>query len=144
MDIKANGLWGSIFERTFFDVKVFNPYARTCPKTPKDAYAYHESIKKLKYEERITEIENSSFTPLIFATTGGCSKNTNKTIKQIARKLSVKKNERYSNVMNFLRTELSFALLRSTILCLRGCRALKEHAPVDNSIDAIVIESRID
>ena len=39
LDVKASGLWGSVFERTFFDVKIFNPHARTCPKTPKEAYA---------------------------------------------------------------------------------------------------------
>ena len=52
LDIKANGLWGSRFNRTFFDVKIFNPHAKSCPKTIKDAYKYHESIKRNKYEER--------------------------------------------------------------------------------------------
>ena len=27
LDVKANGLWGSRFGRTFFDVEVFNPHA---------------------------------------------------------------------------------------------------------------------
>ena len=27
LDIKANGLWGSRFNRTFFDLKIFNPHA---------------------------------------------------------------------------------------------------------------------
>ena len=52
LDIKANGLWGSRFNSTFFDVKIFNPHAKSCPKTIKDAYKYHESIKRNKYEER--------------------------------------------------------------------------------------------
>ena len=52
LDIKANGLWGSRFNRTFFDVMIFNPHAKSCPKTIKDAYKYHESIKRNKYEER--------------------------------------------------------------------------------------------
>ena len=55
LDIKANGLWGFRFNRTFFDVKIFNPHAKSCPKTIKDAYKYHESIKRNKYEERIRE-----------------------------------------------------------------------------------------
>ena len=46
LDIKANGLWGSRFHRTFFDVKIFNPHAKSCPKTMKDAYKCHESIKR--------------------------------------------------------------------------------------------------
>ena len=31
LDIKANGLWESRFHRTFFNVKVFNPHAKSCP-----------------------------------------------------------------------------------------------------------------
>ena len=44
LDNKASGLWGSRFSRTFFDVKIFNPHAKSCPKTIKDAYSDHESI----------------------------------------------------------------------------------------------------
>ena len=64
LDIKANGLWESRFSRAFFDVKIFNPHAKSCPKTIKEAYKYHESMKKLKYEQRIIDVENSSFNPL--------------------------------------------------------------------------------
>ena len=42
LDIKANGLWGGRFSRTVFDVKIFNPHAKSCPKTVSDAYKYHE------------------------------------------------------------------------------------------------------
>ena len=37
LDIKANGLWGGRFSRTFFDVKIFKPQAKSCPKTISDA-----------------------------------------------------------------------------------------------------------
>ena len=33
LDIKANGLLGGQFCRTFFDVKRFNAHAKSCPKT---------------------------------------------------------------------------------------------------------------
>ena len=36
LDIKANGLWGSRFSRAFFDVKIFNPHAKTARKLHKD------------------------------------------------------------------------------------------------------------
>ena len=45
LDIKANGLWGSRSSRTFCDVKVFNPHAKTSRRLPKDAYNFHESQK---------------------------------------------------------------------------------------------------
>ena len=61
LDIKANGLWEARFNRTLFDVKVFNPHAKSCPRTIKEAYKLHEAQKRLKYEQRIVEVENSSF-----------------------------------------------------------------------------------
>ena len=30
LDIKANGLWETRFNRTFFDVKILNPHAKSC------------------------------------------------------------------------------------------------------------------
>ena len=38
LDIKANGLFDSRFGRTFFDVKIFNPFANSCPKKIQEAY----------------------------------------------------------------------------------------------------------
>ena len=49
---QGKGLLGFRFNRNFFDVKIFNPNAVFNPKTLKDAYKYHESIKRNKYEER--------------------------------------------------------------------------------------------
>ena len=62
LDIKANGLWGSRFNRTFFDVKIFNPHAKSCPKTIKESYKYYESIKRNKYEKRIRKTETAAST----------------------------------------------------------------------------------
>ena len=66
LDVKAIGLWGSRFIRTFFDVKVFNPHAKTSPRLLRDAYRYHESLKNSKYKKRILQFEQRSFCPLIF------------------------------------------------------------------------------
>ena len=38
LDIKENGLWETSINRTFFDVKIFNPQAKSCPRTIKEAY----------------------------------------------------------------------------------------------------------
>ena len=43
--IRASGLWENRFSKTFFDVKIFNPHARTCPKDIGGAYKMHEQIK---------------------------------------------------------------------------------------------------
>ena len=44
LDIIALPWWDSRFNRTFFDVKFFNPHAKSCPETIKDAYRYHSEI----------------------------------------------------------------------------------------------------
>ena len=69
-DIKANGLWGSRFSRYFFDVKIFNPIAKSCPKNSVEAYKYHDSLKCLKYEQRILDVEKSDFVLLVFSCMG--------------------------------------------------------------------------
>ena len=143
LDIKASGLWESRFCRTFFDVKVFNPHATSCPKTIKDAYKYHESLKKLKYEQRILEVENSTFNPLIFACTGGAGPSASKVMSRLALKISEKGYDSYSDAIGYIRTKISFALLRSSILCIRGCRALRRNIETDSSITAVVKEGRL-
>lgn len=144
LDIKATGLWGNNFERHFFDVKIFNPMARTCPKNPNEAFRHHEQMKKLKYDERVLEVERSHFTPLVFATTGAPSFSSHKTMKRIADLLHHKRKETYANTITWLRTEVNFALLRSSILCIRGCRSLKPCQPRDDAaISAVISESQI-
>ena len=46
LDIAANGLWGGRFERTFFDVRVFNPHAPSNRHSnPTACYRKHEKTK---------------------------------------------------------------------------------------------------
>ena len=108
LDIKPNGLWGARFSRTFFDVKIFNHHAKSCPKTISDAYKYHESVKTLKYQQRILDVEHSSFVPLIFACTGGAAPGSTKTIQKLAEKLSEKRNESYWDTKKFYKNENNF------------------------------------
>ena len=119
LDMKANEFsrtfFGSSFSRTFFDRKVFIPYAKSCPRSIPNSYKYHESIKKLKYEKRIIEGEKATFWPLIFSYTGGAGQSTSKAIQRLASRISDKKEDSYSDVITYISTKLSFALLRSTI-----------------------------
>ena len=39
--------------------------------TPKQIYKKHENEKKRQYAERVMEIEQGTFTPLVFTTIGG-------------------------------------------------------------------------
>ena len=67
LDIAVNGFWGGRFERTYMDVRVFNPLASSNSNTSiTNCYRKHEQGGKRAYEQRVKEIEYSSFTPLVF------------------------------------------------------------------------------
>ena len=67
LDICTKG-WGSRFERFFYDVKIFIPYAPTNRiKDTNDAYLLPENLKRLKYHDRFVDIDNCSFLPLILS-----------------------------------------------------------------------------
>ena len=125
MDVTALGFWGA-WQRAFFDIRVFDPFAPSYAKRSiSSLFQTHEREKKRKYGKRITEVEKSSFTPLIFTVSGGCGKECDVVLKKLAAMISEKTSNPHSVVMNWIRTEISFTLLRSCITCLRGWRKPK-------------------
>ena len=99
LDIEANGLWSTEtrFSRTNFDVKIFNPLAKSFPKSIPDAYSYHGTLKKSKYEQRICYVENSSSNPLVFTCTRGAGPSASKVMSRLAAKISEKSLESYAD-----------------------------------------------
>ena len=58
--IQARGFWGDQKQQAFFDVKVFNPYAKSYRDSPlATCYRKCELEKKRSYEERIREVEHA-------------------------------------------------------------------------------------
>ena len=52
LDIAANGFWGGRFERTYFDVRIFNPYAPSHRQSSlSSCYRKQETLKKRAYEQ---------------------------------------------------------------------------------------------
>ena len=124
-DISARSFWVK-GQRAFFDVRVFNPYAqRYLTKSLKSAFATNENEKKRKYNRRIIEVEKGSFTPLIFSTNGGMGRECESFVHALAIMLAKKRDQPFSCVINWVRTKLSYALTRSTVLCIRGSRTIK-------------------
>ena len=67
MDIAATGVF-SPMERTFFDVRITHPNAPSNRSIPLNKlYVKHETEKKVKYEDRIVQVEKGSFCPLVLA-----------------------------------------------------------------------------
>ena len=84
-------------------------------------------------------MEHSTFNPLFFACTGAAGPSASKVMSRLVLKISGKGHDSYSDAISFIRTKISFALLRSSVLCLRGCRALKRQIDhVESSIATTV------
>ena len=115
LDVSAVGIW-SPMERTFLDVRVMHPNSPSYMEKPIDQlYIQHEAEKK-------RTLEKGSFSPLVFSTSGGMGPESTRYHKRIAELFSRKKGEEYSHVMGFIRTSIRFALLRSTLVAIRGER----------------------
>ena len=66
-----NGFWGGRFEKSFIDVRIFNPHAPSNKKESISAsYLKHEKNKKRSYENRVREIELAMITPIVMSATG--------------------------------------------------------------------------
>ena len=85
-------------------------------------YEIHEKEKKRMYNERVIQVEKGSFTPIVMSTFGGMGVEAKKYHKRIATLISEKRGERYSDVINFLRTRMRFSILRSVLTAVRGVR----------------------
>ena len=91
--------------------------------TPKQIYEKHENEKKRQYAERVMEIEQETFTSLVFTTTGGKADECVKYHSRLAEPIANRKGESYSIAISWIRAKVSFAVVRSAILCLRGSRS---------------------
>ena len=128
LDISAVGVWGAM-QRAFFDVRVTNPLAPSYAQRNLDQHLKNEEqSKKNDYNRRVLEVERGTFTPLVFSISGGCGKEADTLLKRLTEKLSAATKSSPSGVMNFLRTTISFALLRLNHVCLRGERKKKKEA----------------
>ena len=102
---------------------VFNPLAKTnWAKDISDMYSSNEKKKRDDYNDRIIQIEKGTFTPLVFSCTGGAAPEAEKFIKQLAKKIAIKRQEEYCNVVSFIRRRIRFDILKSCAIAFRGYR----------------------
>ena len=122
LDIKAKSFWQR-GQTAFFDVRITHVNAANQQKdNTKKIFRQHEQAKKREYMERVLQVENGSFTPLVFGTNGGLGEECQRFLQTLANKLASKDGENYAQTMTWLRTRLSFEILRSAIACVRGSR----------------------
>ena len=93
-----------------------------------------------QYEQRVQDVERSSFTPLVMSTTGGMGKAASTFYKRLASMLSEKKDISYEKTMNWIRCRLSFALLRASIMSIRGARSSRRHPTTEGTLGPINLQ----
>ena len=97
----------SPLDKAFFDVRVLHPGAMSNEnKTLEKMYSDHEKEKKRLYNSRVIEVEHGKFTPLVFSTTGGMSRECTFFLKKLSEKLSQKSNQKYSDTISYVRKRL--------------------------------------
>ena len=122
LDISTRGFWSNL-DSVYFDVRIFNPRtASNANLAVAKVYEKHEKKKKKAYLHRVIEVEKSTFTPLVMSTTGGIGREFSKTLKQLAERKAAKTGYKYDQCIRYLRLRLSFAVVRSVTISIRGHR----------------------
>ena len=100
LDVHARGFWDGQ-QCAFFD-------ARVCHRelSPKQIF-------------QLLEVEQGIFTPLVFTSTGGMANKCKRFHSRLAELLALKKGDDYATTISWIRAKVSFAVLRSALLCLR-------------------------
>ena len=77
-------------------------------------------------------MQHETFTPLFFSLTEGEGAEASMFHKHIAQNISAKTEEKYDRVLSLIRCKLSFLILRSVLMCVRGSRSVSnDHLDLD-------------
>ena len=91
----------------------------------KQIYKQHENDKKRFYTKRVMDVEQGTFTPLFFTTEQAAwEKSAMRYHDRLAELVAAKKGENYATTVSWIRSIVSFAILRSALLCLRGSKTV--------------------
>lgn len=132
VDISARGFW-TRGQKAFMDIRIFDPMAASHRELSLEAVHQRNELEKIRaYGERIQHVDQGSFTPLVFTTSGGMGPKAKCFYTKLADTMAERKHQPRSHVVAWMRCRLSFSLLRSALLCLRGTR-YSAPAPTDIS-----------
>ena len=129
LDVCCENLWSPL-DKAFIDVRVFNPQAESnWKKTIHQMHVSHEAEKKTEYMPQTIQVlvEKGSLTAVLFSTSGGMGRECDKLVRQIAMKLSQKREERYCDEVGFVRRRIRYDLIRTCDTAIRGYK--KSTAP---------------
>ena len=106
-------------------MRVFDPNSRRyLNKSLQQCHAMNEHEKKGSYNERVLQVNQGTFRSLVFSIYGSMGRECNMFYSRLSQLISDKRNLSKSMIMNWIRTKVCFALLKSSLLCLRGSRTV--------------------
>ena len=118
-DLCVRGVWLSQVE-ALFDIRIIDTDAQSyLGRSPTQVMSFAENEKKRKYLDAAAA-RRAHFTPLCFSVDGVASSEAASFLKRLAYCLSAHWERSYADIMYWIRAQLSFAILRATILCVRG------------------------
>jgi hypothetical protein len=121
-DVRING-FSREYQNSFLDIKVINIQAKSHLK-----YSVTKELERSEEEkgkadkQRIEDVENGTFYPVIFTTKGRRSRKCAMVMKKLAAKIATKRKQPVYQIAQSMSTDISFLLLRSEIACIRGNR----------------------
>ena len=120
-DLSIRGLYEKQTE-ALLDIRVTDTDAESYKhKSLEQVLKQQETEKKRKYKKACEE-RRCHFTPFVASTDGALGWEAQSFIRRLGRELAIKWHRDYSQVIGLVRTRLSFAILRATVLCIRGSR----------------------
>ena len=124
LDVSAREFWDKSKTTAYFDVKVFNAHAPSnASSSAASCYRRHEMEKRRKYERRVIDVEHGTFSPFVMSTSGGMGPSATVVLRRLAGLLAERTDTPYSKIVNVIRCRLTFSLLDSAIMCIRGARS---------------------
>ena len=120
-DVLVRGLW-STGQDEILDIRVTDTdQASYVTRDPERVFQSHEKEKKRKYL-RPCQQQRRAFTSFVVSVDGLIGTEAKNVMKQLSRRLALKWQKQYSQVMNIIKTRISIACVRASHRCLRGSR----------------------
>ena len=114
-----------VLKEAFFDLRLFDPNAcRYLNKSLQQCHVINENEKKRPNSERVLQVDHGTFMPLVFSIYGSMGRECHKFYSWLSDLLLEKRNLPKSVVANCVRSKVCFALLKLSLLCLRGSRTV--------------------
>ena len=121
-DVGARGFWQR-GRSTIFDIRITNTDSKSYGNKASDRLLERFAQQKQdKYEEACLE-RCTNFTPLCYSVDGMACKAARAAERRLASLLTTKWDRLYSEMVNFIRTWMSLAVVRSNIMLMRSEKA---------------------